>query len=60
MGGVRRSQCTAGLTPIALSPLGETGAKKLPRVQLLGARTILGEALAAAILEQEYDIAADV
>jgi pyruvate dehydrogenase E1 component len=37
------------------------GAKKLPRVQLLGAGTILREALAAAeILEQEYDIAADV
>jgi len=33
----------------------------MPRVQLLGAGTILREALAAAqILEQEYDIAADV
>jgi len=40
----------------------ETLAKKpSPRVQLLGSGTILREALAAAdILEQEYDIAADV
>ena len=36
-------------------------ASAMPRVQLLGAGTILREALAAAeILEQEYDIAADV
>ncbi len=47
------------------SPLAGAGAvsakKKLPRVQLLGSGTILREALAAAeLLEQEYDIAADV
>jgi pyruvate dehydrogenase E1 component len=37
------------------------GANTNPRVQLLGSGTILREALAAAeILEQEYDIAADV
>jgi pyruvate dehydrogenase E1 component len=48
------------------SPLGGAAAKagaakKIPRVQLLGSGTILREALAAAeILEQEYDIAADV
>jgi pyruvate dehydrogenase E1 component len=35
--------------------------RKIPRVRLLGSGTILREALAAAeILEQEYDIAADV
>jgi pyruvate dehydrogenase E1 component len=43
------------------SPLGDAAASKIPRVRLLGAGTILREALAAAqILEQEYDIAADV
>jgi pyruvate dehydrogenase E1 component len=37
------------------------GAKQLPRVQLLGSGTILREVLAAAeLLEQDYDIAADV
>ena len=55
--GIRR-----GMYLLRPSPLGATAAKKkLPRVQLLGAGTILREALAAAdILEQEYDIAADV
>ncbi|MHB8667653.1 MAG: alpha-ketoglutarate dehydrogenase [Burkholderiales bacterium] len=55
-----------GMYLLRPSPLGGVGAgaaqrKKLARVQLLGAGTILREALAAAeILEQEYDIAADV
>jgi len=54
--GIRR-----GMYLLRPSPLAGTGKKKLPRVQLLGAGTILREALAAAeILEQEYDIAADV
>jgi pyruvate dehydrogenase E1 component len=58
--GIRR-----GMYLLRPSPLAGAGAvsakKKLPRVQLLGAGTILREALAAAaILEQEYDIAADV
>jgi pyruvate dehydrogenase E1 component len=47
------------VSPIAGAAAG--GAKKLPRVQLLGSGTILRETLAAAeILEQEFDIAADV
>ena len=51
---VRQSQ-PAGAGAIA------AGAGKIPHVQLLGSGTILREALAAAeILEQEYDIAADV
>ena len=58
-----------GMYPLRKSPLAGDGAKadnlnnanKIPRVQLLGSGTILREALAAAeILEQEYDIAADV
>jgi pyruvate dehydrogenase E1 component len=55
-----------GMYRLRESPLGGVGAKALgatnvPRVQLLGSGTILREALAAAeILEQEYDIAADV
>jgi pyruvate dehydrogenase E1 component len=58
--GIRR-----GMYLLRTSPLAGAGAgaakKQLPRVQLLGAGTILREALAAAeILEQEYDIAADV
>jgi len=59
--GIRR-----GMYLLRESPLGDAGAKaggasELPRVQLLGSGTILREALAAAeILEQEYDIAADV
>jgi pyruvate dehydrogenase E1 component len=55
--GIRR-----GMYRLRESPLAVAGAAKtLPRVQLLGSGTILREALAAAdILEQEYDIAADV
>jgi pyruvate dehydrogenase E1 component len=56
--GIRR-----GMYLLRPSPLAGAGAgrNKLPRVRLLGAGTILREALAAAdILEQEYDIAADV
>jgi pyruvate dehydrogenase E1 component len=50
-----RRSALAGHEPVAAA------GKKPPRVQLLGAGTILREALAAAdILEQEYDIAADV
>jgi pyruvate dehydrogenase E1 component len=55
-----------GMYLLRESPLGSAGgkaggAKNIPRVQLLGSGTILREALAAAdILEQEYDIAADV
>ena len=53
-----------GMYLLRPSPLGDATAaagKKIARVQLLGAGTILREALAAAeILEQEYDIAADV
>jgi len=55
-----------GMYLLRPSPLGDAGgaaaaAKRIPRVRLLGAGTILREALAAAeILEQEYDIAADV
>jgi pyruvate dehydrogenase E1 component len=52
-----------GMYLLRPSPLGGAAApgKNIPRVQLLGAGTILREALAAAeILEQEYDIAADV
>jgi pyruvate dehydrogenase E1 component len=54
-----------GMYLLRPSPLVDAGgaaaAEKLPRVRLLGAGTILREALAAAeILEQEYDIAADV
>jgi pyruvate dehydrogenase E1 component len=59
--GIRR-----GMYLLRPSPLAGAGGKaqagnKVPRVRLLGAGTILREALAAAeILEQEYDIAADV
>ncbi|MBI5908769.1 MAG: alpha-ketoglutarate dehydrogenase [Betaproteobacteria bacterium] len=55
-----------GMHRVRQSPLGGAaprvgGAKKIPRVQLLGSGTILREALAAAdILGEEYDIAADV
>ncbi len=55
-----------GMYLLRKSSMGGAGAKadsahKLARVQLLGSGTILREALAAAeILEQEYDIAADV
>jgi len=59
--GIRRGMYL--LQPSRLVGAGAKAAagKKLRRVQLLGAGTILREALAAAeILEQEYDIAADV
>ena len=59
--GIRRGMYL--LRPSALSGArtGAADAKDFPRVRLLGAGTILREALAAAdILEQEYDIAADV
>jgi len=55
-----------GMYRLRESPLGGTaakagGAKKIPRVQLLGSGTILREALAAAgILGGEHGIAADV
>jgi pyruvate dehydrogenase E1 component len=52
-----------GMYLLRPSPLGDAAAagKKFARVRLLGAGTILREALAAAeILEQEYDIAAEV
>ncbi|MBE0614470.1 MAG: alpha-ketoglutarate dehydrogenase [Burkholderiales bacterium] len=57
--GIRRGMYL--LQPSRLALAAPAAAKKLPRVRLLGAGTILREALAAAaILEQEYDIAADV
>ena len=58
--GIRRGMYLLRRSPLAAGAKAG-GAKNMPRVQLLGAGTILREALAAAeILEQEYDIAADV
>ena len=57
--GIRRGMYL--LRPSPLTGVTTVAAKGLQRVRLLGAGTILREVLAAAeILEQEYDIAADV
>jgi pyruvate dehydrogenase E1 component len=59
--GIRRGMYRLRSSPLAAAGATTGARKKIPRVQLLGAGTILREALAAAeILEQEYDIAADV
>jgi pyruvate dehydrogenase E1 component len=59
--GIKRGMYRLRESPLADVGGKAGGAKKIPRVQLLGSGTILREALAAAeILEQEYDIAADV
>jgi pyruvate dehydrogenase E1 component len=59
--GIRRGMYLLRPSPLAGGGAKAGAAKQLPRVRLLGAGTILREALAAAeILEQEYDIAADV
>ncbi|MDP1937744.1 MAG: pyruvate dehydrogenase (acetyl-transferring), homodimeric type, partial [Hylemonella sp.] len=59
--GIRRGIYLLRPSKLAGAGAKAAGGKKLPRVRLLGAGTILREALAAAeILEQEYDIAADV
>ena len=59
--GIKRGMYLLRESPAPLAGSTAGGAKKLPCVRLLGAGTILREALAAAdILEQEYDIAADV
>jgi len=57
--GIRRGMYLLRASPLAGGK--SSGAKRLPRVRLLGSGTILREALAAAeILGEEYDIAADV
>jgi pyruvate dehydrogenase E1 component len=57
--GIKRGMYRLRESTLAGTRAGE--AKNVPRVRLLGSGTILREALAAAeILEQEYDIAADV
>ena len=57
--GIKRGMYLLRESPLA--GVKASGAKNFPRVQLLGSGTILREALAAAeMLEQEYDIAADV
>jgi pyruvate dehydrogenase E1 component len=59
--GIKRGMYLLRPSPLGDAATAAVAAKKIPRVQLLGAGTILREALAAAeILEQEYDIAADV
>ena len=59
--GIRRGMYLLRPSPLGDAAVVAAAGKKIPRVQLLGAGTILREALAAAdILEQEYDIAADV
>jgi pyruvate dehydrogenase E1 component len=59
--GIRRGMYRVRQSPLSAAGSKTGGAKEIPRVQLLGSGTILREALAAAeILEQEYDIAADV
>ena len=59
--GIRRGMYLLRPSPLRGAGTKVAAAKKFPRVRLLGAGTILREALAAAeILEQEYDIAADV
>jgi len=59
--GIRRGMYLLRPSPLAGGGAKAGAGKQLPRVRLLGAGTILREALAAAeILEQEYDIAADV
>jgi len=59
--GIRRGMYLLRASPLSDAASVAAAGKKIPRVQLLGAGTILREALAAAeTLEQEYDIAADV
>jgi pyruvate dehydrogenase E1 component len=59
--GIKRGMYRLRLSSLGGAAENAAGAKPMPRVQLLGSGTILREALAAAdILEQEYDIAADV
>ena len=59
--GIKRGMYSLRESPLAGAAAKTWGEKSVPRVQLLGSGTILREALAAAeILEQEYDIAADV
>jgi pyruvate dehydrogenase E1 component len=59
--GIRRGMYLLRPSRLAGTAAASAAAKQLPRVRLLGAGTILREALAAAaILEQEHDIAADV
>jgi pyruvate dehydrogenase E1 component len=59
--GIKRGMYRLRESPLAGAGEQAGGAKPIPRVQLLGSGTILREALAAAdMLEQEYDIAADV
>jgi pyruvate dehydrogenase E1 component len=59
--GIKRGMYLLRPSPLDDAASAAAAGKKIPRVRLLGAGTILREALAAAeILEQEYDIAADV
>lgn len=59
--GIRRGMYLLRQSPLTGAGTATAAGRTLPRVQLLGSGTILREALAAAeILEQEYDIAADV
>jgi pyruvate dehydrogenase E1 component len=59
--GIRRGMYLLRPSPLGGKDAATAAGKKITRVQLLGAGTILREVLAAAaILEQEYDIAADV
>ena len=59
--GIKRGMYRVRQSPLGAAATKAGGAKEVPRVQLLGSGTILREALAAAeMLEQEYDIAADV
>jgi len=59
--GIKRGMYRLRESPLVAAGVKAGGAKKFPRVQLLGSGTILREALAAAeILGEEYDIAADV
>jgi pyruvate dehydrogenase E1 component len=59
--GIKRGMYRLRESPLGAAGVKAGGAKKCPRVQLLGSGTILREALAAAgILEQECDIGADV
>ncbi len=59
--GIKRGMYRLRESPLRSNEARTRSAKNHPRVQLLGSGTILREALAAAeILEQDYDIAADV
>jgi pyruvate dehydrogenase E1 component len=59
--GIKRGMYLLRKSPLPGADAKADSANKIARVQLLGSGTILREALAAAeILEQEYDIAADV